>query len=249
MTIAANGIEEEDGGGKSTDNPQVVRYEHRAIENNVVGRDVGRCSIEALNGVEIVQPFLAGPDNDFTTIANASNGGADQLVLSFQGEVYSFDAVSPDKVQAVLLLLGGYEAPSAVPAALGSRNNSGTGELPGRLDQPQRAASLSRFREKRKERCFDKKIRYNVRHEVALSMQRKKGRFSSSKTSSEETGSASSDSNAAQGSGQDDSTVETFCTLCGTSLRSTTMMRRGPAGPRSLCNACGLKWAKQVSKS
>lgn len=34
--------------------------------------------------------------------------------------------------------------------------------------QPQRAASLNRFREKRKERCFDKKIRYNVRKEVAM---------------------------------------------------------------------------------
>ena len=41
-------------------------------------------------------------------------------------------------------------------------------DFPGRSIQPQRAASLSRFREKRKERCFDKKIRYNVRKEVAL---------------------------------------------------------------------------------
>jgi hypothetical protein len=30
-----------------------------------------------------------------------------------------------------------------------------------------RVASLIRFREKRKERCFDKKIRYGVRKEVA----------------------------------------------------------------------------------
>lgn len=30
-----------------------------------------------------------------------------------------------------------------------------------------RVASLMRFREKRKERCFDKRIRYNVRKEVA----------------------------------------------------------------------------------
>lgn len=41
-------------------------------------------------------------------------------------------------------------------------------DFPGRSIQPQRAASLSRFREKRKERCFDKKIRYSVRKEVAL---------------------------------------------------------------------------------
>lgn len=34
--------------------------------------------------------------------------------------------------------------------------------------QPHRAASLNRFRQKRKERCFDKKVRYSVRQEVAL---------------------------------------------------------------------------------
>lgn len=37
-----------------------------------------------------------------------------------------------------------------------------------RCNQPHRAASLDRFRQKRKERCFDKKVRYGVRQEVAL---------------------------------------------------------------------------------
>ncbi|KAM0025333.1 putative transcription factor TIFY family [Helianthus debilis subsp. tardiflorus] len=41
--------------------------------------------------------------------------GADQLTLSFQGEVYVFDAVSPEKVHALLLLLGGYEVPTGAP--------------------------------------------------------------------------------------------------------------------------------------
>jgi hypothetical protein len=36
------------------------------------------------------------------------------------------------------------------------------------------------------------------------------------------------------------------CTHCGTSSKSTPMMRRGPSGPRSLCNACGLYWANRV---
>jgi hypothetical protein len=40
-------------------------------------------------------------------------------------------------------------------------------ELPVRMNMPQRLASLTRFREKRKERCYDKKIRYTVRKEVA----------------------------------------------------------------------------------
>lgn len=39
------------------------------------------------------------------------------------------------------------------------------------------------------------------------------------------------------------------CTHCGTSSNSTPMMRRGPAGPRTLCNACGLKWANKVGRT
>lgn len=44
----------------------------------------------------------------------------------------------------------------------------GLSATPQRLNVPQRLASLIRFREKRKERNFDKKIRYTVRKEVAL---------------------------------------------------------------------------------
>ncbi|XP_021762216.1 GATA transcription factor 19-like [Chenopodium quinoa] len=42
-----------------------------------------------------------------------------------------------------------------------------------------RIASLVRFREKRKERCFDNKIRYTIRKEVAQRMHRKNGQFAS----------------------------------------------------------------------
>lgn len=43
-----------------------------------------------------------------------------------------------------------------------------SGDIPQQSNIPQRVASLLRFREKRKERCYEKKIRYNVRKEVAL---------------------------------------------------------------------------------
>ncbi|KAJ0078448.1 hypothetical protein Patl1_37106 [Pistacia atlantica] len=146
-------------------------------------------------------------------------------------------------VQAVLLLLGGYEIPSAIPAIGTVPVNQKDGlDFSARSIQPQRVASLNRFREKRKERCFDKKIRYNVRKEVALRMQRKKGQFTSAKASSDEVGSTSSGWN---GAGPDESAQEISCTHCGISSKSTPMMRRGPAGPRSLCNACGLKWANK----
>ncbi|KAE8716743.1 GATA transcription factor 28 [Hibiscus syriacus] len=219
------------GGEESVDNPQ-IGYQESSDVLTVVN-----------NGME--EPshvHIYGKGSDLA--GGSGNAGADQLALSFQGEVYVFDSVSPDKVQAVLLLLGGYEIPSGIPATGAVPvNQRGMGDFPGRSVQPQRAASLNRFRQKRKERCFDKKIRYTVRKEVALRMQRNKGQFTSAKAVSDEGASASSGSNGTPGSGQDEQ--ETLCRHCGISSKSTPMMRRGPAGPRTLCNACGLKWANK----
>ncbi|KAL4281649.1 hypothetical protein GQ457_03G004000 [Hibiscus cannabinus] len=219
------------GGEESVDNPQ-IGY-----------RESGGVLTVMNNGMEEAShAHIYGKGSDLP--GGPGNAGADQLALSFQGEVYVFDSVSPDKVQAVLLLLGGYEIPSGIPA-MGAVpvSQRGMGDFPGRSFQPQRAASLNRFRQKRKERCFDKKIRYTVRKEVALRMQRNKGQFTSAKAVSDEVASASSGSNGTPGSGQDEQ--ETLCRHCGISSKSTPMMRRGPAGPRTLCNACGLKWANK----
>ncbi|XP_073122235.1 GATA transcription factor 24-like isoform X1 [Henckelia pumila] len=195
-----------------------------------------------MDGVEVVGPHALYDPGLAPVVASAGGDvGADQLTLSFQGEVYVFDSVTPEKVQAVLLLLGGYEVPTGIPTpGMTPPNHRGLPDQAGRSSQPQRVASLNRFREKRKERCFDKKIRYTVRKEVALRMQRKKGQFTSSKSFSEEPGSSSADFDG----GQDEQ--ETFrCRHCGISSKSTPMMRRGPDGPRTLCNACGLKWANK----
>eukprot|EP00958_Prasinococcus_capsulatus_P017790 scaffold2043_cov375-Prasinococcus_capsulatus_cf.AAC.4 len=40
-------------------------------------------------------------------------------------------------------------------------------------------------------------------------------------------------------------TGELACVHCGTTEDKTPMMRRGPAGPRTLCNACGLMWSNK----
>ncbi|GAB2225367.1 hypothetical protein Droror1_Dr00006159 [Drosera rotundifolia] len=169
------------------------------------------------------------------------NGGGDnQLTITFRGQVYVFDGVSPEKVQATFLLLQSCDLP---PASLTEKVTPQTQQDPvectGHYNQLHREASLNRFRQKRKERCFDKKIRYNVRQEVALRMQRKKGQFTS-KRSDEASGCY-----ILKDSDPDDTQAETLCTHCGTSAKSTPMMRRGPAGPRSLCNACGLVWANR----
>ncbi|KAH7567642.1 hypothetical protein ACOSP7_010339 [Xanthoceras sorbifolium] len=215
--------EDDDDVSVGADDHHHLAYDpHTAIENGVVVEDVAADSVYVPSGSEL---------------SNSS-----QLTLSFRGQVYVFDAVTPDKVQAVLLLLGGCELSTGSQGMeVIAQNQRGVQDFPGRCTQPQRAASLDRFRQKRKERCFDKKVRYSVRQEVALRMQRNKGQFTSAKKS--EGGAFSWGS--AQESGQDENPSETSCTHCGISSKSTPMMRRGPSGPRSLCNACGLFWANR----
>lgn len=38
------------------------------------------------------------------------------------------------------------------------------------------------------------------------------------------------------------------CVRCGVSAKLTPHMRRGPEGPRTLCNACGIAWTKSLNK-
>ncbi|XP_008643642.1 GATA transcription factor 25 isoform X1 [Zea mays] len=162
---------------------------------------------------------------------------SEQLTLVYQGDVYVFDPVPPQK--AVLLVLGGYEVPPGlVNMAVSSANDEKNTTVAAR-----RVASLMRFREKRKERCFDKRIRYSVRKEVAQKMKRRKGQFAGRSDFGD--GACSSAACGSPANGEDDHFRETHCQNCGISSRLTPAMRRGPAGPRSLCNACGLMWANK----
>lgn len=217
-----------------------------ARESIDAGAHSGHIAYEhhALEAIEDVapEPLYVHGAAEGSEIVSRRVEGSSQLTLSFRGQVYVFDAVTPDKVEAVLLLLGGCGDISTGSQGMDvtQQNQRAVVDFPGRCSQPQRAASLSRFRQKRKERCFDKKVRYSVRQEVALRMQRNKGQFTSSKKSE-----GGYNWGAVQESGQDDSQLETSCTHCGISSKSTPMMRRGPSGPRSLCNACGLFWANR----
>ncbi|KAF9610473.1 hypothetical protein IFM89_022437 [Coptis chinensis] len=202
-------------------------------------------------GMEIMESDDIPSDSAYFTFPNNHSDqqlgeSPDQLSISFQGEVFVYDSVPPEKVQAVLLLLGGYGIPSGVPSVtVASKKRRGSVETAGGVNTPNRAASLLRFREKRKELNYDKKIRYNVRKEVALRMQRRKGQFMSSKVRPEGMPPASSSWSAEGNPGRDASLPEIICTHCGTSSKFTPMMRRGPGGPRTLCNACGLTWANK----
>ncbi|PHT70430.1 hypothetical protein T459_25534 [Capsicum annuum] len=70
-------------------------------------------------------------------------------------------------------------------------------------------------------------------------MHRKKGHFIFSKSESDEAASSLAEGNV--GSSQE----EQETSHCGFSSKSNPMIRHGPAGPRSLCNACGLMWANK----
>ncbi|XP_020552859.1 GATA transcription factor 19-like isoform X2 [Sesamum indicum] len=168
-----------------------------------------------------------------------------ELTISFEGEVYVFPAVTPEKVQAVLLLLGDQETPNSItsPEFLLQLNDKAVDDVSSRPTDSRRIASLERFREKRKERCFEKKIRYTCRKEVAQRMHRKNGQFASVKDLCK----ASAD-NWVSGNitpHPEPLSVLRRCQHCGVSETSTPAMRRGPAGPRTLCNACGLMWANK----
>ncbi|XP_026449509.1 GATA transcription factor 24-like isoform X2 [Papaver somniferum] len=195
------------------------------------------------------------PVNSGGNFRNASTRTrTSELTLAFEGEVYVFPSITYEKVQAVLLLLGGRDIPTAVPAVdvsyhQNDRVFNAASDAPRRSNLSKRIDSLVKFREKRKERNFDKKIRYNVPKEVSQKMHRKKGQFASSKQAKQgRVNSSSRDSSQflLQGDVTPRSEVGSRrCSHCGTSESSTPAMRRGPAGPRTLCNACGLMWANK----
>ncbi|XP_064939600.1 GATA transcription factor 20-like [Musa acuminata AAA Group] len=58
-------------------------------------------------------------------------------------------------------------------------------------------------------------------------------------------GAATSDANQNWVSLDNKTPAASVCHHCGISAKSTPMMRRGPDGPRTLCNACGLLWANK----
>nr|ACU17819.1 unknown [Glycine max] len=234
----------------ATVNPQPLQFEDPAIpvddddDDDDGGDDDAMDDLEDANVNSVnVAANAAASVNHEAVVAMPSR--TSELTLSFEGEVYVFPAITPQKVQAVLLLLGGRDVQARVPAVEQpfDQSNRGMGDTPKRSDLSRRIASLVRFRVKRKERCFDKKIRYSVRKEVAQRMHRKNGQFASLKESP-----GSSNWDSVQSSGQDGTSHSESvrrCHHCGVSENNTPAMRRGPAGPRTLCNACGLMWANK----
>ncbi|CAA0827078.1 GATA transcription factor 25 [Striga hermonthica] len=145
-----------------------------------------------------------------------------RVTIWFNERVLVFDEVPTQKVQAALLVLGGFtfgrkpEPPSDA-----------------RILDARRQECLNKYRHKRDRRCYKKRIRYNVRHEVALRMRRRKGQFAPKNV-------------GPLGPPEEEGVVgPSQCGHCGIRAGETPMMRRGPSGPKTLCNACGLHWASK----
>ncbi|XVE55624.1 hypothetical protein DITRI_Ditri03aG0173600 [Diplodiscus trichospermus] len=245
----------------ATANPQPLQalpFEEQAQGMMQIGDNDGDYEDDAVDDVEDANVNSVNVAEHGAGVVGGVNGGGgaagggvvmasrtSELTLSFEGEVYVFPGVTPEKVQAVLLLLGSRDIPAGVPTieVPFDQNDRGLADVSKRSNFSRRIASLLRFREKRKERCFDKKIRYTVRKEVAQRMHRKNGQFASLKESN-----STSSWDSSQTGLQDSTRPETVilcCQHCGVSENNTPAMRRGPAGPRTLCNACGLMWANK----
>lgn len=147
------------------DDSMQVPIEINGNEGGFEVEDVTGGGGEAVSGGEGGRMSSVNADEKSSVVAQRTS----ELTISFEGEVYVFHAVTPDKVQAVLLLLGGHETPSSVSSSefLLQQNMKGLVDASKCSNLPRRIASLIRFREKRKERCFEKKIRYTCRKEVA----------------------------------------------------------------------------------
>lgn len=119
--------------------------------------------------------------------------GSEPLTLIYKGEQFSFKDVEQEQLTAILMLLKskarGEKPDSAVPgnstqvtknskdSQLAPVDNKDIGNNTSPTHNQNRQASLMRFREKKRCRTFNKKIRYEVRKQVAKRMVRVKGRF------------------------------------------------------------------------
>ncbi|XP_047250917.1 GATA transcription factor 20-like [Capsicum annuum] len=105
--VGAGGSGGGGGGIESMDNPTShIRYEqHHHSHSHAPLHNGGGGAMEAagMNGVEgVSHNALYGPPSEI--VPTAGSGASDQLTLSFQGEVYVFDSVSPEKVLLFTLI-------------------------------------------------------------------------------------------------------------------------------------------------
>ncbi|RVW21851.1 hypothetical protein CK203_109661 [Vitis vinifera] len=130
------------------DDSMQVPIEINGNEGGFEVEDVTGGGGEAVSGGEGGRMSSVNADEKSSVVAQRTS----ELTISFEGEVYVFHAVTPDKamadfvpeVQAVLLLLGGHETPSSVSSSefLLQQNMKGLVDASKCSNLPRRIASL-----------------------------------------------------------------------------------------------------------
>ncbi|RRT40053.1 hypothetical protein B296_00058747 [Ensete ventricosum] len=138
----------------SMDADPFMRGRHFASEIDDIGAATTAAEAEVAPSIEGSAPLQSQPQPP----------GPNQLTLSFQGQVYIFDSVQPERVRkkkkSRLFISSSFLLDTlpknikSVDEASGSKN-------------VHRLASILRFKEKKKNLCFKKKVLYSVRKEVA----------------------------------------------------------------------------------
>ncbi|CAH9116146.1 unnamed protein product, partial [Cuscuta europaea] len=129
------------------------------------------------NGVDVPNRML-GDEENYTSASGSNNGsnGQNESNTGVVGDETNNMDAEDDEMDAKCTAGGG-----------GGGNGSGSGSRSGVMDQSrqtQREAALYKFRQKRKERNFDKKVRYQSRKRLAEQRPRIRGQFVSQQPSS-----------------------------------------------------------------
>lgn len=153
-----------------------------------------------------------------------------QLILTYCGETWTFQDVTKAKVDEALRILRSADGVGEAGAP-SERNRIRSTELASTSYEPTRQGVLRRFKEKKKllKEKADRPSQRDpskptVRQEVAAAMRRVNGQF-------------------ARPTGPN-GRLHSECVNCHMKASDTPLMRRGPDGSRSLCNACGIIFRK-----
>jgi len=185
-------------------------------------------------------PMTAGSTNEFNDIA-----------------FYQDPLVSPTQPLASMSLAGAamsptdalfHRGPMLAQTGRGSSSNAGSGSSLGISNPMQRSFS----NDLPPGTIFPSLMHHSQLYAMAAGVNGSIGlgsqfaNYSSISTSNPMSVSASGGGGGGGTSGTSSSTILRVCTDCGST--ESPEWRKGPAGPKTLCNACGLRWAKKVRK-
>ncbi|XP_051143058.1 two-component response regulator-like APRR5 [Andrographis paniculata] len=136
--------------------PSTSHQFHSVVDHHNINISIEQTDSKQCKKLEIPegQGHAAAPANDQSTNTGFCNGSASNIQSAGSGSIGNFNAISITKA----------------PLECGSEEGSSHRSI-------QREAALTKFRQKRKDRCFEKKVRYESRKKLAEQRPRVKGQF------------------------------------------------------------------------